>query len=202
MKYYCVRVGRNPGIYSNWEDCKKEVNGFPKAEYKKFENKEEALNYMNMSNKDTKSKVNINDIKKDEAIAYVDGSFNIRDFSYSYGIVFINSEGETYFNKAFEKDEYSEMRNVAGEINGSMEAIKLAISRNLKKISIFYDYMGIEKWATGDWKANKKGTIEYKKFIEESKKLIEINFIKVEAHTGDKYNEMADKLAKEALGIK
>ena len=33
----------------------------------------------------------------------------------------------------------------------------------------------------------------------EKKEKIFINFHKVEAHTGDKFNEMADSLAKEAL---
>ncbi len=35
--------------------------------------------------------------------------------------------------------------------------------------------------------------------IDEKKDKVEVHFHKVEAHTGDKYNEMADKLAKEAL---
>jgi ribonuclease HI len=31
---------------------------------------------------------------------------------------------------------------------------------------------------------------------------VQISFVKVAAHTGDYYNEMADRLAKEALGIR
>jgi len=30
---------------------------------------------------------------------------------------------------------------------------------------------------------------------------VDIDFIKVKGHSGDKYNELADKLAKKALGI-
>ena len=49
------------------------------------------------------------------------------------------------------------MRNVAGEIlGGSMAAIKRAVELKLPSINIYYDYMGIEKWAIGEWKRNKK----------------------------------------------
>ena len=35
-KFYVVWQGRNPGIYSNWEACKKEVEGCNGAKYKGF----------------------------------------------------------------------------------------------------------------------------------------------------------------------
>ena len=65
-----------------------------------------------------------------------------------------------------------------------------------KKISnkTIFDYEGIEKWATKKWKANKKGTIEYVQSIEKYKQKIHISFIKVLAHSGDLYNDMADSL--------
>lgn len=35
--YYAVRVGRQPGVYSTWEECEAQVNGFKAAAFKKFE---------------------------------------------------------------------------------------------------------------------------------------------------------------------
>ena len=58
------------------------------------------------------------------------------------------------------------MRNVAGEIYGSMAAMKYALEKGIKKLSIYYDYMGIAKWCTGEWKTNKDGTIAYKKYYD------------------------------------
>ena len=66
---------------------------------------------------------------------------------------------------------------------------------------IYYDYMGIEKWAIGEWKANKKLTQYYADKMAKYRKLLPIVFMKVEAHTGDFYNEQADQLAKKAVGI-
>ena len=45
-KYYAVRVGKVPGIYQTWDECKKNVHGFPAAEYKSFPSVEEAKAYM------------------------------------------------------------------------------------------------------------------------------------------------------------
>lgn len=39
-KFYVVWNGRNPGIYLNWDDCRKQVDGFEGAKYKGFPTKE------------------------------------------------------------------------------------------------------------------------------------------------------------------
>jgi ribonuclease HI len=41
-KYYVVWRGRQTGIFSNWEDCSKQVTGFTGAEFMAFENREAA----------------------------------------------------------------------------------------------------------------------------------------------------------------
>ena len=42
----------------------------------------------------------------------------------------------------------------------------------------------------------------YKQFYDEIKKSVKVSFNKVKGHSGDKYNDVADRLAKDALGIK
>ena len=93
------------------------------------------------------------------------------------------------------------MRNVAGEILGSMAAIAKAIELKLPKLTIYYDYMGIEMWATGGWKRNKKGTIAYYDYVQSVQGQIELSFVKVKGHSGVEGNEEADRLAKQAVGI-
>lgn len=36
QKYYVVRVGRQPGVYDNWNDCEEQILNFPGAKYKKL----------------------------------------------------------------------------------------------------------------------------------------------------------------------
>ncbi len=40
-KYYVVWKGKTPGVYLTWDECKKQIEGFPDAVYKSF--KDEAL---------------------------------------------------------------------------------------------------------------------------------------------------------------
>jgi ribonuclease HI len=42
-KFYVVWKGLNPGVYDNWEDCKKQVEGQEGAKYKSFASRQEAI---------------------------------------------------------------------------------------------------------------------------------------------------------------
>ena len=191
MKYYAVRIGRNPGIYHTWDECKRETMGFKGASFKKFSTLEDAKAFINEKEEQKKESAG-----KDELVVYVDGSYRNKDKSHSYGVYMYNDEEEYTYSKRFFKD--SEMRNVSGEIKGAMRAMEEAVKLGKKKIYLHYDYEGIRSWALGFWKTNKEGTIDYKKFYDSIKDKLEVKFIKVEAHTGVEYNELVDKLAKEA----
>ncbi|MDR1018104.1 MAG: flavin reductase [Lachnospiraceae bacterium] len=139
---------------------------------------------------------------KGKLVAYVDGSYNVATKEFSYGMVLIGDLGTEQFSKKFNDESLSSMRNVAGEIKGAEAAISYAYDNGYKELEIYYDYEGIAKWPLSQWKANKEGTKAYKAYYDKLKDKIKIKFNKVIAHTGDKYNEMADKLAKDELGIK
>lgn len=51
-KYYVVWVGRKTGIFETWEDCNKQIFGFPKAVFKSFKTKELAEQAYNSSSKE------------------------------------------------------------------------------------------------------------------------------------------------------
>ena len=137
----------------------------------------------------------------EEALAYVDGSFNAKDNRFSYGVVMFAGRQEIHISRAFSHAELAEMRNVAGEIMGSAQAMKMAREMGIKKLTIYHDYEGIAKWPERKWQAKKTWTRKYRDFYDEVSKDVEIHFVKVAGHSGNKYNDMADKLAKEALGI-
>ena len=101
---------------------------------------------------------------------------------------------------AGKEPEMASMRNVAGEVLGSMAAIEKALELGLKDLTIYYDYMGIEMWATGAWKCNKKGTAAYRDYVASVRNVIVIRFVKVKGHSGIDGNEEADMLAKQAVG--
>lgn len=139
--------------------------------------------------------------KVEKITAYVDGSYNVATKEYSYGAVIFAGEKKECFSEKFNDPELATMRNVAGELEGSMKAMRYAVEAGAKELDIFYDYEGIEKWCTGAWKTNKDGTKAYKAFYEKISQKVKVNFHKVKGHSGDRYNDEADVLAKAALGI-
>lgn len=214
-KYYSVYRGKSgePKILTSWDACKKEVIGFKGAIYKSFKTEKEAeefilLNLRNSGNTSSK-KVEKNETIKEESFiaedgltAYVDGSFSLEKKNYSYGMVCINNGEIIHKDKGVGTNkEAIALRNVSGEVDGAMAAVNFAIENKFDRVTIVFDYQGIESWALGTWKRNNEITQNYNKFMREKMGEIRIQFKKVKGHSGDLYNDMADKLAKEALGI-
>lgn len=199
-KFYAIRKGKKIGIYTTWDECKKYVTGYSGAEYKSFTSKQDAESYLNNSEQAAKEKVNeINVSVTDGAVAYVDGSFNSDTKEFSYGAVIFWKGREYQFSDKFNEEKLAEMHNVAGELKGSEKAMEFAVENEIDKLSIYHDYEGIAKWCTGEWQAKKEGTKAYKNFYDDIKGKVKVEFIKVKGHSGDKYNDLADRLAKEAM---
>ena len=206
MNVYVVRVGRNPGIYPNWDACKEQVNGYPGAVFKKFDSsdKEAIEAFMGGEYKDVAF------LDKDSAtmavadgvwVAYTDGSYNPETKECGAGLVlFIDGKKET-FSCLNEDKEAESMRNVTGEILAACMAIDMACHHHAKKLIIRHDYTGISEWANQHWQAKNKYTQAYQSKVFVARKFIDIEFEHVPAHTGVKYNEEADMLAKKACGM-
>lgn len=199
-KFYAVRNGRVPGVYDDWEQCRKQVEGYSGAEYKSFIRLEDAFAYLGVN--EQLSLFDTPHTEPNTAVAYVDGSYNIETAEYGCGVIIFYNGAEHTFSRGFVNPENAVMRNVAGEIEGAKLAMQWCADNNIEEIDIYYDYEGIEKWCTGEWKTNKSGTIEYKRFYDEIKKRVRVSFNKVRGHSGDRYNDAADRLAKDAVGIK
>lgn len=200
-KYYAVRIGKTPGIYYTWDDCKAQVEGYKGAVYKGFASIEEADAFINLDASVSVKADDLSDIPKGTVVAYVDGSFSVETNEYGYGAVIFCDNEEIHLSGKGSEEYMISMRNVAGEIIGSRTAMEFAIEKKCTKLIIYHDYEGIAKWCQGLWKTNKQGTTEYKEYYDSIKSLINIEFVKVKGHSGDKYNELADKLAKESIGI-
>lgn len=208
-KYYGVKKGKITGVFNSWQACKASVDGYSGAEYKGFATLEDAKAYMgdqcnlcfeSMEEKG-ESKTETADIPAEGwLLAYVDGSYDDSLKKYAFGCVFILSDGRVYTEYGNGDNAQSlQHRNVTGEMLGAMYAVQFARLNGFSRLEICYDYQGIEKWVTGEWRAKTELTDKYANSMREWAKSIEIRFTKVAAHTNICYNELADKMAKTGL---
>ncbi len=134
--------------------------------------------------------------------AYTDGSYDALTKAFSCGVVLLTPNGRFFMNEKYSaNDNNTETRNVAGELKGAELAIRYAMLNGYRRVRIYHDYEGVAAWAAGEWQAKSEVARLYVDFIGKASSKIEIQFQKVAAHTGNKYNEIADKLAKSALII-
>ena len=218
-KFYAVKQGRKTGMFLTWDDCKKQVMGYPGAIYKSFGTEAEAKEYLGIGGTvageagldsgisgaeraAASDRIQTEPPASDAVEIYVDGSYHAATKEFSYGMVVLIDDREEKFSQKMSDPELAQMRNVAGEIKGSEAAMQYALDHKIPSIIIYHDYQGIASWCNGDWKANKAGTIAYHDFYQKAKQKVNIEFRKVKGHSNDKYNDMVDELAKEALGIR
>lgn len=207
-KFYAVKNGRKPGVYDTWDECKLQVDGFSGAKYKGFKTEQEAMEFVygnlidsNLT-KEQNNKVDSIIMNKGEAIAYVDGSFNAATNIYGSGVIVLYNSKEIVLKSCGCDVSLVKMRNIAGEIKAAEMAMQWAIDNNISVLHIYHDYTGIAEWCVGGWKKNEEGTKAYSEFYKNASKLLDISFHKVEGHSGVKYNELVDRVAKDACGIK
>ena len=232
MKFYAVRKGITPGIYTDWDSCKANVQGFSCAEYKSFKTRNEAEEYLTavpeknmdlhdslpekgISLQSTSDQSETTGLKEDstsfvlsdeeeadrltkqcgtEAVAYVDGSYT-NPGAFSCGVVLFTHGEKKIFAAIYQDEAYAAMRNVAGEIKGAEEAMRYCVDHQIQSLTIFHDYQGIAAWCTRAWEAKKPETRAYREYYDEVTKSCQIFFRKVKGHSGDRYNEEADRLA-------
>lgn len=129
---------------------------------------------------------------------YTDGSFK-ESVCYAYAFVVIDGDNKIVYKESGKgvNQEAMVIHNVAGELSAAMHAAKWLADHNLIG-KVHYDYQGVESWVSGEWRCKNKFTLAYRNYMRG--KIAHISgFIKVTGHSGDFGNELADKLAKEAL---
>lgn len=194
-KFYAVKEGREPGIYTTWEECQNQVKGYSNAKYKSFAAKKEAEDYVN-------GKIHVKPVIKPatspvDIKAYVDGSWNVAKAQYGWGFILVDkgkiiSRGSGCGNNR----KYLSQKQIGGEVVAVLKSIERAIFKGYKHVEIVFDYSGIELFATGNWQANSNIAKAYIYHLAVLNQKIDITFVKVKSHSGDYFNDTVDKLAK------
>lgn len=209
-KFYAVLDGhsRKPMILTSWDACKREVTGAKGVKFKSFPSRDEALEFIKIHGQDLPDVMSAeasgkpaekNEHNPDAVVIYVDGSYELSSERYAYGMVVVHEGEEIHSECEAVKGEYSAMRNVAGEVLGAMKAMTYAKENGFKYLTLYFDYQGIESWAIGTWKRNNPLTQGYHSFYQNMRTDLTVKFMKVKGHSGDRFNDRADEIAKSAF---
>lgn len=184
--YYAVRRGGKPGIYRTYAECEKQVSGFSHQEYKKFSSREAAEEYMQE--------------KENKAWAFVLGDYNSDTGVYGYGGFLCDGERDYPLSGCANDPDIRTMRADAGKLLGIMAAVRKAEELGIQELTIRYDLTGIEKWATGEWKAGRPGTKAYAEFMNSDERRVRLNFEWVKSGADTERKRKASALAGKAAG--
>lgn len=154
---------------------------------KKLENQLKRLKAKKIKKETPKNTI----LEKCEFKAYTDGSYNKNKNITGFGVVIIKNNSVISEFSGIVPD--TTMWQIEGELTAVMEAVKYCEKENIPKIIICFDYTGCEYFATRKWKTKKQFIQSYIDFMNSTK--IKILWQKVKGHSGDYFNELADKLA-------
>ena len=133
----------------------------------------------------------------------IKGSYNSDNNRYSYGVCGLLEDGtELRFAEGFYADLEKGENHIAGEIAGIKTVIRYSIEHNIKKIIIAYNYKYIEKWCTGDKMPKLEYAKELKRYYNEIKDKLSIEFVDYSVKKDHSQNKIADSLSKYANGLK
>jgi len=229
MSFYAVAKGTPPGIYRTWEDCKKAINGFTKAKFKKFNTELEAEDFIKSNSdsvpqqlqpqqtqqqtqKQTQQNINTNDIT--DYYVYTDGSCS------KNGSIRAKAGMGIYFGP-------DDPRNVSECVTGKQTNNTAEISAIIRTYDIIDEDIKLnkqivicsdsqyairavttygEKCDKNNWATQIPNIELVRKVYEIYKNKPNVRFQYIPAHTGKQDihslgNDGADKLANNAIGL-
>jgi ribonuclease HI len=211
-KLYAIKSGVHPAtkqavknvVLHTWAEAEPYIKGVKGAEYKSWSTEDEVQRYFLGTVEPDITLENPNVL-----YCYVDGSFNADIPNYSFGIVCVKQGKIQHLNKGVgENPDAIEMQQVAGELLGAIKSLIFAKENRHLEVVIFYDYNGVKHHAIpvseGGYKRSSAFSETYYQWMQKFRSNhpdIKFVFGKVLAHSGNDYNEIADGLAKLAVGL-
>lgn len=127
---------------------------------------------------------------------YVDGSYMNGKCGSGWVLVDDNNNIVKKYSTKLTSD--CGMHQVTGEIYALLDGLEFCNVNGIKDVEVYFDYLGVRNWITGEWRAKNKYTQQYSEIGRHLVNLMNVKFIKVKSHSGDYFNDLADSLAKEA----
>ena len=139
---------------------------------------------------------------------YVDGSYSRKTPDVTRGGIVITNgsfkDEEVILVRHIYTDNpiFTKTNNAGGEVLASLVGIMDAsfiCNGEQSILNIYYDYKGVKEFLTGGYVARDDGMVQYVlavRSVLDKNPNVELKFHKVKSHTGVKYNELADSVAR------
>lgn len=175
--YFAVLIGREPGIYLNYEEYDRQMKKYSNSEGNSFRSLDETVKYYEKNGIYEPLEKQLCNLGEGEAIASF-SSINKKKSKAYYALIIADRNGIIYKlkNKNMIKKAYMNYTSIIGDAMAIKVIVKLAIKENYKKISIYLnnpDILTLNR--------NKKNCNIVEKnmnsFFESIEHLIDCNFI-------------------------
>lgn len=221
-KYYTVVIGRTPGIYYSWYGkggAEEQVRSFPGARYKGFTTLKEAKEYLaysqgasdSIGNRGVQTKKEMPyTAEKDEqlvdngeVILFTDGGCINNPGPGGYGVVLLQGEKRQEIHGGYRLTTNNRMELMACIVG--LKSLGEGFSRPVKVFTDSrYVVNGItkgwaKKWQQNNWmrdKSHSAENIDLWSELLDLAELIDVSFVWVKGHAGNRENERCDELAK------
>lgn len=216
-KFYVVKKGRTPGIYTTWTECLRQVDKFAGAVYKSYKTKEEAQEafasnslYTTTAGPKTSTKKRTSLHSKSEAMddirlrIYCDGACSGNPGRSGSGLAIYEDDNMPVL--IYGAADVMGTNNTA-ELKALLKALELAVDAQHDKVAILsdskYSIECVVNWAYG-WKAKgwtkQGGEIKNLEIIQTAHAIYDsiknkVVISHVRGHAGVEGNELADRMA-------
>jgi ribonuclease HI len=213
--YYAVRCGHKPGIYRSWEECRRQVEGYSNAEYKRFASMDEAGHYLTGNARPKPAEpvqINLTKPPRDESglkevTIYADGACMGNPGPGGYGAIITFGERRKELSAGFRLTTNNRME-ILGCIAG-LSALKEPCDVTVYSDSRYVVNTMTKSWAIrwkkNEWKRKDAGG-EMKDALNKDLwiQMLElcdkhrVQFKWIRGHSGNEGNERCDALARAA----
>lgn len=213
MPFYAVAKGYKTGVFEKWNDCLLSIKGYSQARYKKFESKEDALDFIQQFESMQTTQSSLDHINPDYYV-YTDGSCYRNGKTNAVAGIGIYFQHDDARNVS--KQIKGKLTNNTAELHAILEAFKI-IQLDIesgKTVVIVTDSDYAIKCATtygkscsqNNWEKNIANKTLVQTLFEMYEKYSNVHLMYIKAHTKlddihSKGNEEADRLANLSLGI-
>ena len=212
LKFYAVKRGRKPGIYSQWygeNGAEAQVKGYPGAIYRGFLSREEAMSFL--KNGSYKASLRESPVStriphephKDKIVIYTDGGCQNNPGPGGYGVVIQSGKERKELSGGYRLTTNNRMELMACIVGlQTLPPRSSVILHSDSKYVIDALSKGwAKKWWENSWMRNNKERAQNPDLWRKRLVLCEkhdVEFLWVKGHAGNRENERCDELATKA----